>query len=153
STQKKDFLRSLTNAMMTELFEKKNFAVDKLIQQGEASIRQKHMLFAFSDPGIQNVFSVTGLSSALLDTRSKEKNTFLDFFSAIDANVGTNKDNYYVKRAITQDIRFDSTGGQQVTAEVVYTNTSGKDSPFGGDYKNYLRFLLPQDAILQSVYF
>lgn len=153
STQKKDFLRSLSNALMVELFEKKQYSYEKLLEQTELSIRQKHLMFAFADEGIQNVFAINGLSSSLKDGRTKAKNTFLDFFSINDANVGTNKANYYVKRSIVQQVAFDGSGGLQTTAEVAYTNSSTKDSPFGGDYKNYMRFVLPENAVLQNVAF
>lgn len=152
STQKKDFLRSLSNAMTQELFETREYSYEKLLEQTEKSIREKHMLFAFQDAGIQNVFTVNGLSSSLREGRVQDRTTFLDFFSVNDANVGTNKVNYYVTRAMTQNVRFDSTGALQATAEVTYTNSSGKDSPFGGDYKNFVRFLVPEDAILQNIF-
>jgi hypothetical protein len=153
STQKKDFLRSLSNALMVELFETKKFSYEKLLQETEKSIREKHLMFAFADEGIQNVFAVNGLSSSLKDGRVADKNTFLDFFSVVDANVGTNKANYYIKRSMIQQTAFDGAGGLQTTAEVSYVNSSTKDSPFGGDYKNYVRFVLPADAVLQSISF
>ena len=34
---------------------------------------------------------------------------------------------------------------------VVYQNTSSRGSAFGGDYKNYLRFILPLGATLETV--
>lgn len=153
STQKKDFLRSLSNALMTELFEEKDFSYEKLLLQGEKSIRQKHLMVAFADEGLQNVFAVNELSSSMNDGRTKDKNTFLDFFSVFDANVGTNKANYYVKRSMMHQVAFDGSGGLQTTAEVAYVNSSAKDSPFGGDYNNYARFVLPEGAVLQSVSF
>jgi hypothetical protein len=153
STQKKDFLRSLSNALMVELFEKKNFSYEKLLQAGERSIREKHLLFAFADEGIQNVFTVNGLSSSLKDGRSGDKNTYLDFFGVSDANVGTNKANYYMKRSIIQQAAFDGAGGLQTTAEIAYVNSSANDSPFGGDYKNYVRFMMPANAVLQNIAF
>lgn len=77
----------------------------------------------------------------------------LDFFSVMDANVGTNKANYYIKRSMIQQVAFDGSGGLQTTAEIAYVNSSSKNSPFGGDYKNYSRILLPTDAVLQSISF
>lgn len=153
STQKKDFLRSLSNALMVELFEEKNFSYQKLLLHVEKSVRQKHLMVAFADEGLQNVFAVNELSSSMKDGRARDKNTFLDFFSVFDANVGTNKANYYVKRSMIQQVAFDGSGGLQTTAEVSYVNSSAKDSPFGGDYKNYARFVLPEGAVLQSVSF
>jgi len=152
STQKKDFLRSLTAAMIEKFINERKFSYDRLLQSIETSIRSKHLMFGFADAGVQNVFTVNGLSSSLAESRIHEKNTTLDFFSVIDANVGANKANYYVKRSITHNVRFDSAGGLQETAEVNYNNASTINSPFGGDYKNYVRFLLPISAEVQHVY-
>ncbi len=151
SRQKKDFLRSLSNALMIEIFEKKNFSYEKMLLTIESSIRQKHLLMAFSDEGTQTVFSVNGLSSTVKDGRVGEKNTFLDFFGVVDANVGTNKSNYYLKRSMIQQVAFDGAGGLQVTAEVSYVNASKQGSLYGGNYNNFVRFLIPQEAVLQDI--
>ncbi|MGH9856523.1 MAG: DUF4012 domain-containing protein, partial [Acidobacteriota bacterium] len=151
STQKKDFLRSLTTAMMTELFETKEYSSEKLLLETERSVRSKHLLFAFADKGIQNVFTVNGLSSSLHDGRSEEKQKILDYLGVIDANVGANKANYYVKRSITHSVNMKGLDGLQETAVAMYNNTSEKDSPFGGDYKNYVRFLIPANAKVTGV--
>ncbi len=151
SRQKKDFLRSLSNALLVELFEKKNFSYEKMLLAVETSIQQKHLMFAFPDEGLQTVFAVNGLSSTVKDGRVGDKNTFLDFFSVFDANVGTNKSNYYLKRSMIQQVAFDGAGGLQVTAEVSYVNASKDGSLYGGNYNNFVRFLIPDSAVLQDV--
>ena len=151
STQKKDFLRSLTNAMMIELLEKKDYSYEKLLLATEESIRQKHLMVAFADNGVQNVFTVNGMSSALQDTREQAKNTYLDFLSVVDANVGANKANFYVKRAIDQNVTISDSGEILTRVTASYTNTSKPASPFGGTYKNYVRFVLPSTAQVQGI--
>ena len=151
STQKKDFLRALTSSLVATLSEGKNIPYQKLLAKTAESVGEKHVLFSFSDRGIQNLFTVNNLSSSLWDGRLTEENSIHDFFGLIDANVGANKTNYYLKRSIRQDGVIDETGDYQTTATVTYENTSKKDSIFGGDYKNYVRFILPASASLQAV--
>jgi hypothetical protein len=151
STQKQDFLRSLTSALMNKLFEEKKIPYGKLIQMLTESVQQKHLLFSFNDADVQNVFSVNDLSSSLKDDRTSIKNTAFDYEGVVDANVGTNKANYYVKRSLSQFVTIDGLGGVQATASATYTNTSTKTSPFGGDYKDYVQFLIPESANLDSV--
>lgn len=153
STQKKDFLRSLTNALMTKLFSQKRIPYEKLAQMVTASVRQKHLLFAFADSGVQNVFTANGLSSSLRDGRRAEKNTAFDYVGIVDANIGANKANYYVKRAMNQSVAIDELGGQQTTIEAAYSNTSSNTSSFGGNYKDYVRFVVPVNSTLTSVQF
>lgn len=151
SSQKKDFLRSLTNALMDKLTTEKHFPYEKLVQMIISSTEQKHMLFAFEDPDVQSIFTVTGLSSSLWDGRIPEQNTIYDYFGVVDANVGANKANYYIKRSIQQSTIFSTLGGLQTTADVMYTNNSTTTSPFGGDYKNYVQFVIPANANLESI--
>lgn len=151
STQKKDFLRSLANTLLLELTEKKEIPYRKFLQKIGESIREKHLLFAFPDNATQQLFTVNNLSSSLWDGRKKRSNTFTDFLGVIDANLGTNKANYYLNRSVQQDVVIDNKGEVRTTVSVTYANTSTKTSAFGGDYKNYVRFIVPANASLQSV--
>ena len=151
STQKKDFLRSLMNALLDKLSSEKQLPYEKFAQMIVSSTTSKDLLFAFSDPGIQNTFTVNGLSSALWDGRTIQKNTIDDYLGVVDANVGANKANYYVKRSISQTAAIVDQGTLQTTATVTYDNTSTKTSPFGGDYKDYVRFIIPKNTDFTSV--
>ncbi|HWY79912.1 MAG TPA: DUF4012 domain-containing protein, partial [Candidatus Sulfotelmatobacter sp.] len=151
STQKKDFLRSLTNALIDKLSSKKQLPYEKIAQMLVMSVQQKDILFAFSDLDVQNVFTVNGLSSSLWDGRKFEQSTAFDYFGVVDANLGGNKANYYIKRSINQATNIEGTGGLQSTATVTYMNTSTKVSAFGGEYKDYVRFLIPANASFGSV--
>lgn len=151
STQKKDFLRSLTTALTLELTESKEKPYGKLLKEVGKALREKHILFYFPDHASQDLFAVSGLSSSLWDGRSTEGNVFLDTFGMVDTNVGTNKGNYYVKRSVAQRAVIDETGTVTETAVVTYENTSTKNSPYGGEYKTYMRLILPENALLRSV--
>lgn len=151
STQKKDFLRSLTNAMVIQLSEQHNLPYRRFLETIGESIRSKHLLFAFPDSATQTLFTVNDLSSSLWDGRTQDADTLLDFFGVIDANVGANKANYYISRSIQHTVKLENNGNLQEKVSVNYINSSKKDSPFGGDYKNYVRFVLPDGAALQTI--
>ncbi len=153
STQKKDFLRSLMTAMMHKLFEERAFSWNAMASMIETAVREKHLLVSSFDTAHQNAFSLNGLSSTLLDNRNSEKkNSYRDYLGVVDANVGGNKANYYVNRVMSHTVRFDTQGTLQGAVAVTYQNKSGERSPFGGEYKNYMRFILPEGAELQSVF-
>ncbi|HVA96124.1 MAG TPA: DUF4012 domain-containing protein [Candidatus Acidoferrales bacterium] len=153
STQKKDFLRSLSNALLNKLSSDKQVSYEKFAQMIVNSVMQKDLLFGFTDTGVQNVFTVNDLSSSLWDDRQAEKSTTYDFLGVVDANVGANKANYYVKRSLSHSVTIDDFGGLQATVKATYENTSTKTSSFGGDYKDYVRFIVPGNATLESVAF
>lgn len=151
STQKKDFLKSLLTAISQKIETDKDISKTQIVKKIGESIAGKHILFAFPDQASQKLFTVNNLSSSLWDGRAKQDNEFLDYFGVVDANLGANKSNYYIKRSIEQNVSLQDTGDVQTTATVTYTNTSTSASPFGGNYKNYVRFLLPANATVDSL--
>lgn len=151
STQKKDFLRALANAMLLKLSEGKDLSYRALAQQVGTSLLEKHVVFGFKDAGLQNVYTVNNLSAALWDGRKQETNGFLDYLGIIDANLGGNKANYSVRKSIDQTTQITTNGAVDTKVTVTYVNSNRKGSTFGGDYRNYVRFLLPSGASIQSV--
>lgn len=151
STQKKDFLKTLYNTMFAQLTTNKKIPYSKIISKIGESAKEKHLMFAFPQSNTQQFFTVNNLSASLWDDRKKPDNGILDYFGVVDANLGTNKVNYYVKRNIAQKATVDDQGNLQETAEITYENTSNKGSPYAGDYKNYVRFILPDGAKLTEV--
>lgn len=151
STQKKDFLKGLSNAMIMRLSEGKKISNQELLSEVITSIKQRHVLFSFNDQNAQNIFTVNNITSSLWDGRKRQDSTFQDYLGIVEANVGTNKVNYYIKRTWDYAASIDETGNFQGKTTVGYQNTSKRGSPYGGDYKNYVRFILPPNAVVQSV--
>jgi hypothetical protein len=151
STQKKDFLRALLQAMEADVTAKKNISYLSMAQAVGDSIFQKHVLFAFDNSSIQNLFTVNGWSSSLWDDRREDKNLVNDFLGISEANLGINKANYFIKRSVSQVVNIDDNGGVSSSVTVAYKNTNVNGVWPGGVYKNYLRFILPQGALLTGI--
>lgn len=151
STQKKDFLRALFLAIQLEFNSKKTFPYLNLSEVLADSILEKHVVFAFNDPSLQNTFSVNNLSSTLTDERKTEKNSINDFVGINEANLGVNKVNYFIQRLVSYNLIMDDSGGLSGQLNIKYANTNKNGVWPGGDYKNYLRLILPKDAELSSV--
>lgn len=151
STQKKDFLRALFLSIQLELSSKKTLPYLALFEIIADSISEKHIVLAFNDPSLQNTFSANNLSSTLLDVRKQKENSINDFLGINEANLGVNKVNYFIQRLVAYDAEIDDSGILSGKLNIKYANTS-KDSVWpGGDYKNYLRLILPKGAELSSV--
>jgi hypothetical protein len=146
STQKKDFLRSLANALQNRITTDKNLPFSALGNTVLQSAIQKHVLFVSADEQIENVFAVNGLSSSLWDSRSESTTQLHDFLGVIDANLGVNKINTVLKRSIKQDMIISSTGTLEGTTTVTYNNSEGT-----GEYKNFVRFVLPQHSVVTTI--
>ena len=151
STQKKDFLRLLLQAMENNIVNKKNISYLSMAQAVGDSISQKHVLFAFDNSSIQNLFTVNGWSSSLWDDRKDDKSLVNDYLGINEANLGINKANYFIKRSVSQVVNIDDNGGISSSITVAYKNTNVNGIWPGGIYKNYLRFILPQGSPLTSI--
>ncbi|MDP2649913.1 MAG: DUF4012 domain-containing protein [bacterium] len=148
STQKKDFLKSLYISMIDKL-SSKNISYLQVAEAVVNSISQKHLLLVSGNTNLQKIFTVNSLSSSLWDNREKGQGMINDFFGISEANIGSDKANYFIKRKIEQEVLIDLSG--VITEKVnIYYKNDGDKWP-GGDYKNYLRFILPLGSKIKSV--
>lgn len=149
STQKEDFLTFLYKAINNKISSEKKLSYLAILKAISDSILEKHILFTFADLDVQNTFTVNGLSSSLFDPRKLSGSAVNDFVGISEANIGVNKANYFVSRGVSYraDLKEDGTIVSKLS--VSFKNAS-KDWP-GGDYKNYIRFILPKGSILDGV--
>ena len=124
SSQKKDFLGAAAKALQGKL--PVNLALGKALS---AALEQKDLLFYFNNPKVQKVFSNAGWGGEL-------KNFDL---AIIEANLGFNKANYFIKRSVQTKILIGKDGTLDVTVVIHYRNDSPSEAWPGGKYKNYLR--------------
>lgn len=151
SSAKKDFLRSLFNTILFEFLSKRNFSFIRLAETLFSAIEQKHIVFAVSNPKIQKILDINGVSSSLIKTREERQNKILDFFGINESNLGVNKVNYFIKRSVSQKVSIEESGKVVTDVAITYQNTSSKNTWPGGDYKNYLRVITPAGSRLLSV--
>lgn len=147
STQKKDFLRALNETIITKTTKEK---VPYLLvaQAVSDALSQKHLMFGMSD-NFQNIFTVNGWSSSLWDERKNSEDIINDFVGINEANLGINKANYYISREVSQKVTIGDNGN---ILEELIINYKNEDNVWpGGDYKNYLRIILPKNVSLSGI--
>ncbi len=151
STQKKNFLTTLT----TFLFEKiKNLEPAKsleLFTYWQRQLASKDLMFYFYQPELQQRFQFLGWTGEIKSLSFNQKSQFqgpglIDYLMLVDANLGINKANYFIKRDLNYEVTILKEG--QVVGELtlVYINESPSEAWPGGTYKNYLRLYLPFDV-------
>lgn len=151
SSRKKDFLSALANSIQIDLKSKKNIPYFLLGQKVGTSIREKHLLFALAEGSIQNIFTANGWSSSLWDNRPKDEELISDYFGISEANLGVNKVNYYVSRSVSKKTIISKDGKVSSRLSMAFKNNSKATSKFGGNYKNYLRLILPKGSKITSI--
>lgn len=150
STQKKDFLSALFSALQDKLFSAKGDLYSNVSQALLNGLEEKHLLMTVADPSVQTSFAANGFSSALMDSREIDESTLNDFFGINEANLGIDKVNYFVTRKVDQKVIVTDKGQVQERVTLQFENNSTGQWP-GGDYKNYLRFILPKGTSLTNL--
>jgi len=147
SAQKKDFLKSLNKAIMEKIVEKKAsyFLIAKSISE---ALTQKHLMFVLNNDS-RNILIVNGWSSSLWDERKNSRGTVNDFVGINEANLGNNKVGYFIRRLMSQKITIGNDGN--ITEELVINYKNDSTAWSGGDYKNYLRVILPKNVKLSEI--
>ncbi len=150
STQKKDFLAAVSFAMMERL---RKGAVPWLstMKALEQSLANKDILVYFNDPQLEGVVDKLNFDGGIKEARCQGKNCLTDYLLLVDANVGANKANFFVRRQLVQHLAL-SNRGLVHSVRLSYQNTAQSETWPGGRYKNYWRAFLPANAVVESVY-
>ena len=154
SKQKKNYLSSLTNSLLARLdtMPLKNIAVAI-----KKSLDEKQMVMYFKYSPLQQEIERLGISGkvAALDC-SKTTLTngicIADEIMPIDANLGVNKANFFVKRLMTMKLNIKAQGLINHVFSTTFINNSSSNIYPGGPYKNYHQIYLPRKAIIKTVF-
>jgi hypothetical protein len=142
-TPKGDFLRSVSESTLEKIAkEKENYFL--IAQAISKSLLEKHLLLTFKD--LQNVFTVNGWSSSLWDERNEAKGDVNDFLGISEANLGINKINQLIYRKISQKVTVGQEG--EISEELIVDYKNNNTVSPNGNYKNFLRIILPKDTRL-----
>ncbi|MBF8250109.1 MAG: hypothetical protein HW400_710 [Candidatus Levybacteria bacterium] len=112
------------------------------------ALAQKHLLLELNNES-QNIFTVNGWSSSLWDERRDMEGSANDFLGINEANLGLNQVNNYIERKVSQKVALENDGNISEELTINYRNKSTASS--GGEYKNYLRIILPKEAKLSEI--
>lgn len=153
STQKKDFLASLGRALFERIKNSNSEVWSKIVVSLSESITSKDLLIYFDEPEPQLIAKELGVSGELI-SESCEDDRFpclSDYLMLVEANVGVNKANYFLKRDISHKVEFLQNSEVAESVDISYVNESVSEVFPGGTYKDYLRVLVPRGSILDSV--
>ncbi|MBI4999237.1 DUF4012 domain-containing protein, partial [Candidatus Gottesmanbacteria bacterium] len=147
STQKRDFLGALANALFNKLATDKSFPWLGIAKAVEEATQEKHLAVFFDEPLPQKLMSEQGWGGEIKMENGKK---IEDYLMIVDANLGVNKVNYFVKREIKKEM--EAKDNFLFTKTILnYENTSPANVSFGGVYKNYLRVLIATGATLEKI--
>ena len=154
SSQKKDFLGSLSQELQKKLTQK-DISYIKLIQVIRKSLEEKNMIFYFKDSELQKEFENQNWAGRIFTIRclNMEVLCLPDYLAVIDANFGVNKANYFISKNIIIDKKINLNGQLLTDLTLNYNNQSQAGLLQGGQYTNYLRLFLPKNTNFVSASF
>lgn len=155
STQKKDFLGSLTTALMAKLTTARGVSPAEVFQAVTSALERRDILFYFYNPQLQALVESFGWDGKLLVRRdcegSPQAPCFGDALALVEANLGVNKANYFVQQSGVRQIVIGEDGIPTETISLVYRNSASDSSADSLVYRPYLRAVLPGDSQLLLV--
>ncbi|MFH2061396.1 MAG: DUF4012 domain-containing protein [Candidatus Beckwithbacteria bacterium] len=154
STQKKDFLGALSREIFEKLKQSSTSDILKFAQSFEAGLAQKQLLVYLHDQQSQKLLLEQNWAGSIFDpylTPQDNRPLTIDYSYLVEANLGINKANYFLKRNIRQLLTILKTKEILVVTTITYDNQSPADAWPGGIYRTYLRDYIPQNSKLISV--
>ncbi|MCL5019003.1 MAG: DUF4012 domain-containing protein [Patescibacteria group bacterium] len=144
STQKKDFIGSLTRNIFIKLTSSK-IAWEKLLKGMKSSLDEKHTLLYFHNEIAQQIVEEAGWGGRVASISCQQKDCFADYLMVVEANLGINKANFLVDRKAQLNLK-PSSGKLIHELLLSYTNESPEKVYPAGSYFSYTRILIPREA-------
>lgn len=154
STQKKDFLGSLAREIFNKAQNSSASDLLKYVQALEVALAQKQILVYLHDANSQKLLLEQNWTGALYDPNLStldNRPVFSDYSYLVEANLGINKANYFLKRQIKQQLTILKNKEVLAVTTINYHNQSPADAWPGGVYRSYLRQYIPRNSRLISV--
>ncbi len=142
SSQKRSILQEVFGQITIKLQDPKNaLAVSKLFP---TLVEEKHILFAFKDPFIQEIFTMQRFAGSTEKLPSNSSNKVSEYFAVNEANIGVNKANTHISRSVslTQKISQQKIASE---AHITFKNTGREE------YKVFLRVVVPQGSTFEKL--
>jgi len=164
STQKEDFLGSVARVLLEKIKTAERKTKVKIGKSIYESLKAKDILVYLNNPQVMEVIfdlswdgSVRNVKCPVFANASADRQVdsgecFTDYLFVIEANVGVNKANYFIERNLSEEIKIEVDGQIRKTLKINYQNKSPSSHFPAGDYKNYLRILVPKGSQLEEVF-
>ena len=150
STQKKSFLSALTRQILTSLG---SIPELELIKQVYKSAEEKQLVFYIENEDLQKIIDSYYWAGRIIEPHCPPNidNCYTDFLFPYDANLGVNKANFFMNRAMEVKINIDSEGIVHSYLNIKFKNESTQDIFPGGSYQNYFQILIPRDSLVKRI--
>ncbi|MBI4039464.1 DUF4012 domain-containing protein [Candidatus Daviesbacteria bacterium] len=150
STNKRDFLSALSRQILMRVSSIEFGQWPKLLSAFQKNLEQKHLLVWFGDAQISQTIHNQNWDGAVQDMPC-DSVSICDWLAIVEANVGANKANYFLKRSMDINNVIAKTGEVSNQLIITYSNQSPSQTWPAGRYRAWVRVLVPLDSQLTSL--
>ena len=150
SVQKASFLGALGKQLFEEI---KNLKTDKslvLVQSLVDLLEKNEIQISLNNKEAAKILTDLGWDGRIYNGKCVGENCIADYWYVVEANLGVNKANYFLRRNIEEAVDISGTSINRVL-KINYENTAKNSNWPGGDYKNYIRLYLPKEVNLSQI--
>jgi hypothetical protein len=149
SRQKASFLTALSRTLISDFTKMNPKSRIQILKVMYENLTARHIQIYLHDQKPSEAINRLGWDGKI-QSYSCGNNCYSDFFGEIEANVGVNKANYFVKRDMNFDVNI---GSQKITRKlnIKLANSANPALGVSGVYRNYLRIMIPSDSNLIGI--
>jgi hypothetical protein len=148
SYQKTNFMTALTREILNRLMSLQKGEYLAVSEVALSSLEEKHIQIFLHNQNVQGAMANLNWDGGV-KAIGCSNNCFPDWFGIVEANVGVNKANYYLKRQFSLAVNLNSQRVQK-TLTITYQNKANPSLGQPGIYKVFLRLLSPAGTELIS---
>lgn len=142
STSKGDFLSALSRQILMRISSVEFDQWPKLLSAFQKNLQQKHLMVWFDDPQILQTVHDQNWDGAVQDIVC-DAASVCDWLAVVEANVGANKANYFLKRSLDVNNVISIKGEIFNKLTITYLNQSPSQTWPAGRYRAWIRVLVP----------
>ncbi len=151
STQKMAFLGLLGKQLFEMIKAARAEEYLKIGQAFLAALEEKEILIYLNQPELNQALYQLNWDGRIKTPTCSLQPCFTDYLYLVEANLGVNKSNYFLRRRIEKAIEFRPDGQISHQLKIYYENTATSSNWPGGEYVNWLRVYLPRETQLESI--
>lgn len=155
STAKKDFLTSVTSILMQKLESDNSLSFVELLPVIRQLLDEKNIILFVNNGRSQKVIEEKGWAGRMVDVKCVGEIQldfcFPDYLSIVEANLGVNKANYFISKAVAIEKIIDQDGNLGTTLTISYENSANSQIFNNTFYTNYLQIFVPVGSILTGI--
>lgn len=154
STAKKDFMGAAARIVLDKFLRSKPEIWPGIILSLQKSLSEKHLLLNSNNADVQALLAESNWDGAIAQVSNVSEirsGRVEDYLMVVDANVGANKANYFVRPQGNYRVVVDKNGGLSAQLTLLYEHTATTETWPSGRYKNFLRVYVPKGAVLQKL--